>query len=147
MPYSQESVTEQSKHWIRKILPFLVGMLLAVLASGLLSMAQAQPRLDILAVGLSAIGSVYVGSAIAQQQQQDVWVETIIAVVCVVIALLGLWKSPLWLLVGYVLHGVWDLFHHAQSVGTQISQRWYPPLCVGFDWAIAVFIGLWYWPT
>ena len=94
MPYSQEPVTEQSKHWIRKFLPFLVGILLAVLASGLLSMAQAQPRLDILAVGLSAIGSVYVGSAIAQQQQQDVWVETIIAVVCVVIALLGLWKSP-----------------------------------------------------
>ena len=105
-------------------------------------MAQAQPRLDILAVGQSAIGSVYVGSAIAQQQQQDVWMETIIAVVCVVIALLGLWKSPLWLLAGYVLHGVWDLFHHAQSVGTQISQRWYPPLCVGFDWAILRRSGL-----
>jgi hypothetical protein len=145
MSRSQESSTRQSKSWVQKILPFFAGILLAMLASGLLSFVLTEPRLDILAVGLAAIGSVYVGSAIAQKQRQSILTETAIALLCVVLALLGLWFSPVWLVAGYVLHGVWDLFHHSQSAGAQISQRWYPPLCVGFDWAIALFIGLQHW--
>ena len=145
MSHSQESSTGQSESWVQRFFPFFIGILLAIIASSLLSFVLAEPRLDILAVGLAAIGSVYVGSAIAQKQRQNILLEIAIALLCVVLALLGLWVSPVWLVAGYVLHGVWDLFHHAQSAGAKISQRWYPPLCVGFDWAIALFIGLQHW--
>lgn len=145
MAHSQESSTGQSESWVQRFFPLLAGILLAMLASGLLSFVLAGPRLEILAVALAAIGSVYVGSAIAQKERRNILLETAIALLCVVLALLGLWFSPIWLIVGYILHGVWDLFHHAQSAGAQISQRWYPPLCAGFDWAIALFIGAQHW--
>jgi len=63
-----------------------------------------------------------------------------VAIACLALALMGLWISLLLLLGGYELHGVWDFFQHPVPVGAQISQRWYPPLCVGFDWAIALAI-------
>ncbi len=139
-----DTQNEQPKNWLRGFLPFLVGVLLAIAAGMLLSFVPSEPRLDILSITLGAIGAVYVGSALAEKQRSSILLETAIALACAVLALTGLWLSPMYLIAGYLLHGIWDFFHHPISVGAQISQRWYPPFCVGFDWAIAFVIGLQY---
>lgn len=126
--------------WGRGLMPFGFGVALAGLAGWLLRWVPPQLRLDVYAVALSAIGAVYVGSALSEKRGRSIFLEAIVAIACLALALMGLWISPLALTGGYVLHGVWDFFHHPVPVGTQIPQRWYPPLCVGFDWAIAIAI-------
>jgi len=60
-----------------------------------------------------------------------------------VVAAVALWAdSPLVLAVGYAAHGVWDLVHHPRAVTTPV-RTWYPPFCVAFDVALAVFILMW----
>jgi hypothetical protein len=128
--------------WGRGLIPFGLGVVLAGLAGLLLRWVPPQPRLDVYAVALAAIGSVYVGSALSEKRGRSILLEAIVAIACIALALMGLWISPLALIGGYVLHGVWDFFHHPVPVGAQIPQRWYPPLCVGFDWAISIVIGI-----
>ncbi|WP_346293193.1 DUF6010 family protein [Sphaerothrix gracilis] len=125
-------------------LSFGLGILLAIAAGILLHWVPSQPRLDVYAVALAAIGAVYVGSALAEKWGRIIFLEAAIATTCIALALIGLWVSPLALIAGYILHGIWDFFHHPVHVGAQIPQRWYPPLCVGFDWAIALVITLQY---
>lgn len=125
-------------------LSFGIGILLAIAVGILLYWVPPHPRLDVYAVALAAIGAVYVGSALVEQRGRSIVLEVLIAIACLALALTGLWVSPLALIAGYVLHGVWDFFHHPVHVGVQIPQRWYPPLCVGFDWAIAVMMILQY---
>lgn len=125
--------------------PVGFGIALAGLVGLLLHWVPPPPRLDVLAVALSAIGAVYVGSALVEKRGRSIGLEGLVAIACMVLALLGLWLSPLALIAGYVFHGVWDFFHHPLPFGAQIPQRWYPPFCVGFDWAIALFIGFEYY--
>ena len=125
-------------------MPFALGVALAGLAGFLLHWVPSQPRLDVYAVAFVAIGAVYVGSALAEKRGRSILLETAIAIACIALAPIGLWVSPLALIAGYILHGIWDFFHHPVHVGAQITQRWYPPLCVGFDWAIALIITLQY---
>lgn len=126
------------------LMPFGLGVALAGLVSLILHWVPPQPRLDVYAVALGAIGAVYVGSALAEKRGRSIFLEAIVAIACIALALTGLWVSPLAIVAGYVLHGIWDFFHHTVPVGAQIPQRWYPPLCVGFDWAIALVIFLQY---
>lgn len=128
--------------WLRGLMPFALGVILAGLAGFLLHWVPPRPSLDVYAVALAAIGAVYVGSALVKQRGQTIFLEALIAIACIILALTGLWVSPWALFGGYVLHGVWDFFHHPVHVGAEIPQNWYPPLCVGFDWAIAILIGI-----
>lgn len=132
----------QQNQGLRGLVPFGLGVALAGLAGLLLRWVPSQPRLEVYAVVLAAIGAVYVGSALAEKRGRSIVLEAIAAIACMALALTGLWVSPLALIAGYVLHGAWDFFHHPVPVGAQIPQRWYPPLCVGFDWAIAIVIGI-----
>ncbi len=137
-------VNLEQNPWLKGLMPFGLGAALAGLAGFLLHWVPPQPRLDVYAVALAAIGAVYVGSALAEKRGRSIVLEAAIAIACIAIALTGLWVSPLALVAGYGLHGVWDFFHHPIHVGAEIPQRWYPPLCVGFDWAIAIVIFLQY---
>ncbi len=78
----------------------------------------------------------------------------------VAFALLGLagLRFPLVLILGYVLHGGWDLVHELTVVRTMLSESGRPltpiPLaygvfCAAYDWCIAGYIHLRrpHWPT
>lgn len=144
MSESKNASDPRTAFWQQGFLPFGMGILLAIAVGSSLNLVPPQPRLDILALVLAAIGAVYVGSALVEKQVRSILLEALVALACIILALLGLWVSPGWVTAGYVLHGIWDFFHHSMLVGAPISQRWYPPLCVGFDWAIAVAVGLQY---
>lgn len=55
-------------------------------------------------------------------------------------AWLGLRRTPLWLVVGWVAHVGWDVGLHLRTGAPAFVPRWYPVACVGFDLVIAVAI-------
>lgn len=138
MPSASTSTEHPKSIWLNGFAPFGLGIGLAIAAFLLVTQLPPERQLDVLAVALGAIGAVYLGSALAEKSRRSIVLEAIATVLCIALALAGLWLSPLALILGYGLHGIWDFLHHPVPVGAQIPQRWYPPLCVGFDWAIAV---------
>mmetsp|Transcript_43423 Transcript_43423/g.108473 ORF Transcript_43423/g.108473 Transcript_43423/m.108473 type:complete len:97 (-) Transcript_43423:115-405(-) len=53
-----------------------------------------------------------------------------------VLSVLSMTSSKFYLIAGYVCHGVWDALHHG-AVKTPCP-RWYIPLCLVYDWAVAL---------
>ena len=93
-------------------------------------------------VSLTMIGAIYMGFAFADGRPSIVILELSVATVFIVLALLGLWVAPLFIAVGLVLHGIWDLLHHPRGIKTKLPV-WYPPFCAAFDFLFAgVFLFL-----
>lgn len=92
------------------------------------------------AVALGVIGAVYLGTLIATPQPRRVWwQEGAAAILTVGLAVAGLLASPLWLVPGYVFHGLWDWAHHGGRWGAAVTD-WYPPFCAAVDLFTALAI-------
>lgn len=57
-------------------------------------------------------------------------------------AVLGLWVSPIFLLIGYFAHGIWDIIHHSHGIKTKVT-HWYIPFCLIYDWLVGAYIIYW----
>jgi hypothetical protein len=125
---------------IRDILLWATG--LAVLTIVILLGLPRTHSLEVLAVLLTLIASVYLGFAILDGQLRNIIIEVTVALTFIIVALLGLWVSPYFLLAGYVGHGVWDMVHSQTLVQTKVP-AWYKPFCMVYDWMIAAFIVVW----
>ena len=123
-------------YWTR---PAAAGIILAALTAAAAFVLPADRAQDLLAVLLAAIGGAYVGIALMVRDYSLVTVEVIIALPFVLIALAGLWFSPHLLALGYFLHGLWDLVHHPRYIRSP-GPWWYKPLCLVYDWIVAVVI-------
>ncbi len=87
-------------------------------------------------VALTMIGAIYMGFAFLDGRVSIVILELTVATGFIVLALLGLWVGHIFIAVGLVLHGVWDLVHRPGGVTTKIPS-WYPPFCAAFDFVFA----------
>lgn len=121
--------------------PALLGGVLAVVVCLVLRKLPAPYPGDFLAAFLAATASVYVGAALARGQALAV--ETAAFAVVFALALAGLWHSPVWLALGYALHGAWDFLHHGPRLGASAGAR-FPWLCLSFDGIVALFV-LYHW--
>jgi hypothetical protein len=93
-------------------------------------------------VALAVIGAIYVGFAFSDGRLGIVILELAVGTGFVVLALLGLWLAPVFIAVGLVLHGVWDLAHRPRGIKTKLP-AWYPPFCAAYDFVFAgVFLVL-----
>lgn len=96
---------------------------------------------EILAVLLAVIASIYAGPAIGgaiDGSSLTDQLELTFAIGLVVVAIISL-RSGLGLLaLGYLAHGVLDIFHGG-LFPTDLP-HWYAPMCVGYDWAVAAFL-------
>jgi hypothetical protein len=90
------------------------------------------------AVGLVGIAFIYIGFAVADGRRQVIVVESAVATVFVVIATAAITGSPWLLVLGFVGHGLKDLWQHRRQFvdGT----RWWPPFCLVVDWVVAAAI-------
>jgi hypothetical protein len=130
------------KTWVGS---FIVGLILGLLFVLLVHTIPQQPARQAIALFLAFTACVYAGALLAQSAPGlSVGLELIVAAVVFVCAAVGLRASTGWLAAGYVLHGVWDLFHRPSAVPTRVAS-WFPPLCAAFDFvvAIALLIGPW----
>lgn len=90
------------------------------------------------ALGLALIATVYIGFAVADGRRTVVTVECVVAAVFVVLAAAGV-TGPAWLLVlGFVGHGLKDLWQHRSHYVA--DTRWWPPFCLVVDWVVAAVL-------
>jgi hypothetical protein len=88
------------------------------------------------AVTLVMIGAIYLGFAFSDGRASIMIIELSAATVFIVIALLGLWRAPVLIAVGLILHAFWDLAHRPHGVATRLPS-WYPPFCAAYDLVFA----------
>jgi hypothetical protein len=93
-------------------------------------------------VTLAVIGAIYVGFAFSDGRLPIVILELSVGTGFLVLAFLGLWMAPIFLAVGLILHGAWDLAHRPRGITTKLP-AWYPPFCAAYDFVFAgVFLVL-----
>ena len=66
-------------------------------------------------------------------------IEAVGACIFTAAALLGLWRWPSILALGWSTHVAWDLYFH-NAHGPSFAPGWYPVLCVGFDLFLGGYI-------
>jgi len=90
------------------------------------------------ALSIALIAAVYIGFAVADGRPRVIAVETAVAGGFVVLAAVGV-TGPAWLLVlGFVGHGVKDLWQHRRHFVA--NTRWWPPFCLVVDWVAAAIL-------
>jgi hypothetical protein len=90
------------------------------------------------AVGLAVIAAIYVGFAVADGRTRVIAVETSVAFAFVVLACAAISGTPWLLVIGYVGHGLKDLWQHRTQFVS--GTRWWPPFCMFVDWVLAAII-------
>jgi hypothetical protein len=89
-------------------------------------------------LGLAVIAAVYIGFAVADGRPAVIVVETCVAAVFVLVAAAAV-TGPVWLLVlGYIGHGLKDLWQHRRHYVA--NTRWWPPFCLVVDWVLAAIL-------
>jgi hypothetical protein len=90
------------------------------------------------ALGLVLIAGIYIGFAVADGRPTIIAVECVVAGAFAVLAAAAI-TGPAWLLVvGFVGHGLKDLWQHRRRFVT--GTRWWPPFCLVVDWVVALAI-------
>ncbi len=101
-------------------------------------------RLDATAILLAVIAAIYVGFAIADGRRRVLQIEVGAALAFTLLTFGGLWAVPGLLVVGYFAHGLWDVLHRPTLIDTTVA-RWYPPLCLGYNWVVGAYLVWWLW--
>jgi hypothetical protein len=104
------------------------------------------PRFErtVLALALLGVALAYpVLAAIAESLDWLVPEGTVTAVLAM-LAVLGWWRSPLWLAVGWALHAAWSSPVHLVSSASLFVPEAFVLACVGFDVVLVVAIYLRY---
>ena len=120
------------------LLPVLAGFALAAPFLLILS-RHPDGAFDLLALLMAFTGGIYYGAALNGGRRGRIVFEAAFATLLIVFGFLALAWSPLWLALGFALHGVWDLMHHTGAVAHGV-RRWFPPFCAAWDWAIAAMV-------
>lgn len=88
------------------------------------------------AVALALIAAIYLGFALMDGRISIAILEWTVGTVFVVLGLLGLWQAPVFVAIGLILHGCWDLAHRPHGITTKLPV-WYPAFCAAYDFVFA----------
>jgi hypothetical protein len=92
------------------------------------------------ALGLAAIAAIYVGFAVGDGRMRVIAVESCVAFAFVVVAAAAITATPWLLVVGFVGHGLKDLWQHRTHFVN--NTRWWPPFCMAVDFVVAAVIAV-----
>ena len=120
-----------------------VGVPAGALAGALLILfarTRARGEVRVYGIGLVVTAFAYVLFGLRYGASPDhLRVEAIGAVLFAAAAVLGVWRWPAILALGWSAHVIWDLvFHHSR--GPASAPVWYPVVCVGFDLFVGGYI-------
>ncbi|MBI3597405.1 MAG: hypothetical protein HY203_09660 [Nitrospirae bacterium] len=128
---------------MRNIRASILGVVLAVATIVIASFLSKPHALDLFAILLAFIAAVYLGFVLLDGHRREVVIEIVVIALFFVLAILGLWVTPYFLVIGYFAHGLWDVLHHPRAVQTKVV-LWWPPFCLVYDWIVGGFI-FWWW--
>lgn len=120
----------------------LLGLLGAIIFLIICRVVTPETQTRTLSVGLIVAAFIYVGFAILGQASAA-WIAVEVAGVAIysLFAVLGWHSSRWWLMVGWLLHPVWDLGLHFYERGASFTPAWYVLMCLSFDLLVAAYIG------
>lgn len=121
------------------IAPLLLGAGLAVSTIFLALRMPRQRAFQALAVILGYTASLYVGAALAQPRTDLLLEEIAVSAVVGGLAVYGLWRNPKLLMLGFLVHGTWDFFHHVRHLGAPAGTV-LPLMCILYDAMMALLI-------
>ncbi len=98
--------------------------------------------LDMVGLLLGVVAAIYIGFAIVDGRNNIIYLECSVAAVFILLALLGMWGKPVWLVVGFFAHGAWCLLHYPGKMGARV-RKGYPSACVVYDWIIGFYLVYW----
>jgi hypothetical protein len=90
------------------------------------------------ALSLALIAAVYIGLAVADGRPKVIAVEVTVAAVFVIVGAAGVTGSAWLLVLGFVGHGVKDLWQHRSHYVA--NTRWWPPFCLVIDFVAAAIL-------
>ncbi|MFC1791917.1 DUF6010 family protein [Gemmatimonadota bacterium] len=117
----------------------LKGLLAGGITMGVAAVFPETLVFPFFAVVLGVAAGIYPGMAMASSEGGYPAVEWMAALGFVAMGMVGLWVSPLYLAVAWLLHGLWDLLHHITALGDGIPEG-YPGFCLAYDVVIGGFV-------
>ena len=91
-------------------------------------------------MSIALIATVYIGFAVADGRPTVIAVETTVAGAFVVLAAAGVTGSAWLIVIGFVGHGLKDLWQHRSHFVA--NTRWWPPFCMTIDFVAAAIIAV-----
>ena len=95
--------------------------------------------LDFYGILLAMIAGGYIGVAINDGRHDKLILEVVVSLGFCMLVLIGMWKWPVLIAVGYLLHAVWDLLHYPIKLGARV-QSWFPLAYLIYDGMVGAFI-------
>ena len=122
------------RHWRAILVGFVAAML-----GGLATLGLDDPESTVLAgVALAAVGSVYLGFAIADGRTSAIAIQAVSLLAFTAVAYIGIEEGSKALIgAGWVAHGFWDAIHHEHHGPTEVK-TWYPPFCATADLVVGI---------
>ncbi len=124
--------------------PYWAGLLLALATIPVFLSLPRPAAQQWAALLLALIGGAYVGFAAHDGRPHASHIELAGAMAFAAFGLAGLQYHPLWIALGYMGHGCWDLLHHHHGPYAD-TPGWYIPFCVVYDWMLGTFLFSWWW--
>lgn len=121
------------------LIELAIGIILAELTILVIQAFPAKINYQFYAAALIAAASIYVGFSFLSQNTTWIFTEIIGVIIFSAIAFLGVKFSPWFLAMGWLIHPAWDLLIDNHNL-TAFVPQWYPTLCIGYDFAIALYI-------
>ncbi len=100
-------------------------------------------QLKVFALFLALTSCFYGGATLTPSGAKYLKIEMPFVVIVFMSSFLGLILSPVWIAIGFFIHGFWDVLHHFNKVKTPVV-KWFPPLCAIFDVLVGIFILAWW---
>ena len=98
--------------------------------------------LDAIGLLLGVVAAIYIGFAIADGRSHVIYLESTVAAVFLLLAVLGMWGKPVWLVVGFFTHAAWNLLHYPGNIGAKV-RKWYAPACLTYEVFMGVYLVYW----
>lgn len=117
--------------------PVPVAGIIALISLPVHLVLPAQASYALAAIVLGLIAGIYIGFAVVSENQRQIVLQSIVALLFACLAVLVWLTNPILLAVGYVAHGLWDAAHHWR-ISDLAFPRWYIPFCAAYD----VFAGI-----
>lgn len=120
---------------------YLIGLFLAVAVCAAAGLAGFDRERVFYPTMLMVIATYYVLFAVMRGSAQALLLESLVGAAFLAAAVVG-FRSNLWIVVVALAgHGIFDFVHH-QVVENDGVPAWWPPFCLVFDLAAAVFLAV-----
>jgi hypothetical protein len=122
-----------------KVKYILAGLAISFLLIRVFHLSTSPVSVQLFSLFLAYTACVYFGAALSDSRIKIITLELGMSILFFASAVMGMFYSPIWLVIGYAAHGIWDWMHHPKVIKTKVI-HWFPPICLVVDFVVAGYI-------